>query len=83
MPHASDACHGSRSPAVAGWQRRHPRVRRRAAIRPAGFSAGGEVAAVEQDIRLVRETKTAIHIQHISCAGAIAPFAPRNASIWP
>ena len=36
------------------------------------FPPEAEVAAVEQDIRLVRETKTAIHIQHISCAGAIA-----------
>ena len=36
------------------------------------FPPEAEVAAVEQDIRLCRETGAAIHIQHVSCAGSVA-----------
>lgn len=36
------------------------------------FPPEAEVAAVEQDIRLCRETGARLHIQHISCAGSVA-----------
>ncbi len=36
------------------------------------FPPEAEIAAVEQDIRLCRETGARIHIQHVSCAGSIA-----------
>ena len=36
------------------------------------FPPEAEIAAVEQDIRLCRETGARIHIQHVSCAGSVA-----------
>ena len=36
------------------------------------FPPEAEIAAVVQDIRLCRETGARIHIQHVSCAGAVA-----------
>ncbi len=36
------------------------------------FPPEAEIAAVEQDIRLCRETGARIHIQHISCAASVA-----------
>lgn len=46
------------------------------------FPPEAEVAAVEQDIRLCRETGAAIHIQHVSCAGSVAAIrAARRAGL--
>ena len=46
------------------------------------FAPEAEIAAVEQDIRLCRETGAAIHIQHISCAGSVdAIRAARRAGL--
>jgi dihydroorotase len=36
------------------------------------FPPAAEVAAVEQDIRLARATNAALHVQHVSCADAVA-----------
>ena len=46
------------------------------------FLPEAEVAAVEQDIQLCRETGARIHIQHISCAAAVAAIrAARQAGL--
>jgi dihydroorotase len=46
------------------------------------FPPEAEVAAVEQDVRLCRETGAAIHIQHVSCAGSVhAIRAARRAGL--
>ena len=46
------------------------------------FPPEAEIAAVEQDIRLCRETGARVHIQHISCAGAVhAIRAARRAGL--
>jgi dihydroorotase len=36
------------------------------------FPTEAELLAVEQDLRLCRETGGAIHLQHVSCAGSVA-----------
>ena len=46
------------------------------------FAPEAETAAIEQDVRLCRETGARIHIQHVSCAGSVAVIrAARRAGL--